>query len=36
VTPPLDRRRLAAQARLVVDTRNATGPLGAFPHVIRI
>jgi len=31
-----DPRRLAAQARLVVDTRNATGPLGTLPNVIRI
>jgi UDP-N-acetyl-D-glucosamine dehydrogenase len=31
-----DPRRLVAEARLVVDTRNATGPLGAYRHVIRI
>ena len=26
----------AAQARLIIDTRNLTGPLGAQPHVIRL
>jgi len=31
-----DPRRVVAQARLVVDTRNATGPLGTLPNVIRI
>lgn len=34
--PEFDPRRLVAEARLVVDTRNATGPLGAHRHVIRI
>jgi UDP-N-acetyl-D-glucosamine dehydrogenase len=31
-----DPRRLIGEARLVVDTRNATGALGEFRHVIRI
>jgi UDP-N-acetyl-D-glucosamine dehydrogenase len=34
--PEFDPRRLVAEAQLVVDTRNATGPLGAHRHVIRI
>ena len=34
--PEFDPRRLVAEARLVVDTRNATGALGAHRHVIRI
>jgi len=31
-----DPQRLVREARLVVDTRNATGALGTFRHVIRI
>ena len=31
-----DARRIVGEARLVVDTRNLTGPLGAHPHVIRL
>jgi UDP-N-acetyl-D-glucosamine dehydrogenase len=31
-----DPRRLVREARLVVDTRNLTGPLGAHPHVTRL
>jgi len=34
--PEFDPRRLVAEARLVVDTGNATGSLGAHRHVIRI
>ena len=29
-------KRLVSDARLVVDTRNATGALGEFPHVVRL
>jgi hypothetical protein len=29
-------RRLVSEARLVVDTRNATGGLGEFRHVVRL
>jgi UDP-N-acetyl-D-mannosaminuronate dehydrogenase len=29
-------RRLVAEARLLVDTRNATGALGELPHVVRL
>jgi len=29
-------RRLVDEARLVLDTRNATGALGEFRHIIRI
>ena len=31
-----DPARLCREARLVLDTRNLTGPLGAQPHVIRL
>jgi len=31
-----DPQRLVSDARLVVDTRNATGALGEFPHVVRL
>jgi UDP-N-acetyl-D-glucosamine dehydrogenase len=31
-----DPVRLVREARLVLDTRNLTGPLGAQPHVIRL
>jgi len=31
-----DPRRLVADARLVVDTRNTTGLLGELPHVVRL
>ena len=31
-----DPARLVREARLVLDTRNLTGPLGAQPHVIRL
>jgi UDP-N-acetyl-D-glucosamine dehydrogenase len=31
-----DPQRLVREARLVVDTRNATGAVGEFRHVIRI
>jgi len=31
-----DARRLVSEARLVLDTRNVTGQLGAHPHVIRL
>ena len=31
-----DPARLIREARLVLDTRNLTGPLGAQPHVIRL
>jgi UDP-N-acetyl-D-glucosamine dehydrogenase len=31
-----DPGRLVREARLVLDTRNATGALGEFPHVVRI
>ena len=34
--PEFDPQRLVADARLVVDTRNATGSLGEFRHVVRI
>jgi UDP-N-acetyl-D-glucosamine dehydrogenase len=34
--PEFDPERLVREARLVVDTRNATGSLGEFRHVIRI
>jgi UDP-N-acetyl-D-glucosamine dehydrogenase len=34
--PEFDPRRLVAEARLVVDTRNATGGLGELRHVVRI
>lgn len=34
--PEFDARRLVGEARLVLDTRNVTGPLGAHPHVIRL
>ncbi len=34
--PEFDARRLVSEARLVLDTRNVTGPLGAHPHVIRL
>jgi len=34
--PEFDPARLAREARLVLDTRNATGALGELPHVIRI
>jgi UDP-N-acetyl-D-glucosamine dehydrogenase len=34
--PEFDPGRLVGEARLVVDTRNATGPLGELGHVIRI
>jgi UDP-N-acetyl-D-mannosaminuronate dehydrogenase len=29
-------RRLVSEARLLVDTRNATGALGELPHVVRL
>jgi UDP-N-acetyl-D-mannosaminuronate dehydrogenase len=29
-------KRLVSDARLVVDTRYATGALGEFPHVVRL
>jgi UDP-N-acetyl-D-mannosaminuronate dehydrogenase len=31
-----DAERLVREARLVLDMRNLTGPLGAQPHVIRL
>jgi hypothetical protein len=31
-----DAARLVREARLVLDMRNLTGPLGAQPHVIRL
>jgi hypothetical protein len=31
-----DPTRLIREVRLVLDTRNLTGPLGAQPHVIRL
>jgi UDP-N-acetyl-D-glucosamine dehydrogenase len=31
-----DPKRLVSDARLVVDTRNATGALGDLPHVVRL
>ena len=31
-----DPARLCREARLVIDTRNLTGPVGAQPHVIRL
>lgn len=31
-----DPKRLVSDARLVVDTRNATGDLGELPHVVRL
>ena len=31
-----DPKRLVSDARLVVDTRNATGGLGELPHVVRL
>jgi UDP-N-acetyl-D-mannosaminuronate dehydrogenase len=31
-----DAARLCREARLIIDTRNLTGPLGAQPHVIRL
>jgi UDP-N-acetyl-D-mannosaminuronate dehydrogenase len=31
-----DPKRLVSDARLVVDTRYATGALGEFPHVVRL
>jgi len=31
-----DPKRLVTDARLVVDTRNATGGLGELPHVVRL
>jgi UDP-N-acetyl-D-glucosamine dehydrogenase len=34
--PEFDPARLVREARLVLDTRNATGTLGDVPHVIRI
>jgi len=34
--PEFDARRLVAEARLVLDTRNLTGGLGPHPHVIRL
>ncbi|MGH7384794.1 MAG: nucleotide sugar dehydrogenase [Candidatus Rokuibacteriota bacterium] len=34
--PEFEPARLVQEARLVLDTRNATGALGAFRHVIRI
>ena len=34
--PEFDARRLVAEARLVLDTRNFTGPLGAHSHVIQL
>ena len=34
--PEFDPARLVRDARLVLDTRNATGALGEFRHVIRI
>ena len=34
--PEFDPRRLVREARLVVDTRNLTGPLGPHPHVTRL
>jgi len=34
--PEFDYKRLAAEARLVVDTRNATGFLGPQPNIIRL
>jgi UDP-N-acetyl-D-glucosamine dehydrogenase len=34
--PEFDPARLVREARLVLDTRNATGPLGDVRHVIRI
>ncbi len=34
--PEFDVKRVAAEAPLVVDTRNATGPLGSRPNIIRL
>jgi UDP-N-acetyl-D-glucosamine dehydrogenase len=34
--PEFDARRLVAEARLVLDTRNLTGGLGPHPHVVRL
>jgi UDP-N-acetyl-D-glucosamine dehydrogenase len=34
--PEFEPARLVREARLVLDTRNTTGPLGEFRHVIRI
>src|SRR5262249_7812149 len=34
--PQFDARRLAAEARLVLDTRNLTGRLGPHRHVVRL
>jgi UDP-N-acetyl-D-glucosamine dehydrogenase len=34
--PEFDVKRVAAEAPLVVDTRNATGPLGPRPNIIRL
>ena len=34
--PEFEPARLVRDARLVLDTRNATGTLGAFRHVITI
>jgi UDP-N-acetyl-D-glucosamine dehydrogenase len=34
--PEFDARRLVGEARLVLDTRNLTGPLGRQPNVIRL
>ena len=34
--PEFEPQRLVSEARLVVDTRNATGGLGEFRHVVRL
>ena len=34
--PEFDARRLVSEARLVLDTRNLTGPLGPHDHVVRL
>ncbi len=34
--PEFDAGRIVAEARLVVDTRNLTGPLGPAPNVVRL
>jgi hypothetical protein len=34
--PEFDPARLVQEAQLLLDTRNATGALGDFRHVIRI
>jgi UDP-N-acetyl-D-glucosamine dehydrogenase len=34
--PEFDARRIVTEARLVLDTRNLTGPLGPHAHVIRL